>query len=230
MIVSSVTFAQGLSRAHWGSMVRDVRRNSERMFETSAVEGSGNAATPPAATMASTSRISAVAADWSSLSHALQTGNLALAQAAFAKLAGDARSAVREHRRRDHGGQRGAEAVHAPREASPIHGVVQGTGNVVGTDLAALKEAVKSGNISSAQNLLVRLEREVRASGQARGHQNPRGFAPQNALTGYQSVAAIVTAQSSAVATPAAVDAAGAPTIDASATAAAPAGSAAAAV
>lgn len=122
---------------------------------------------------------SPIASDWSSLGQALQSGNLTTAQEAFSKLGQDLQAAVQgagHHHHHGHAMDR-AQAVYSAMQASNSTAAsaatpkgATGPADSVSADINALKPAFQSGNSSSAQDLLAKLEQNLRASGQFFGH------------------------------------------------------------
>ncbi len=117
-----------------------------------------NVATGSAAAPAS----GAVATDWSALGTALQSGSLSSAQSAFAKLQQDLVAATAPDLSQ-------AQAVYAAMQGTaPASGI--SAASAVSTDLSALQQALQSGNTSSAQSLLAKLEQDLQSSGVAALH------------------------------------------------------------
>lgn len=215
MSVSNITLSPSVGQADGHSSIRhQARQDFDELFramqagnlsgaqqaysalqqlQSGAPAASGSTSSTGTATAApGASAGSALAADWSSLGQALQSGSLPSAQDAFSKLELDLSSASQarpHHRDIDQ-----ANAVYAAMQSvSTTTGAssAAGSGNVV-SDLAALKQALQSGNTTSAQDLLAKLEQDLQASGQGMSHHHHRhsGFNTQSPSAAYSAAAA----------------------------------------
>lgn len=208
MTINNVNLTQGINQASLRSTSKQVRQDFDELFQAmqaNNVAGAqqaygalqqllpqNNAATPAATGSPDTApAASTVAADWASLGQALQSGNMSTAQDAFTKLQSDAATAAQgQHRHHHHGGVEKAQAVYsAIQSGDAAGGTTPATGNAVGADIAALKDALKSGNTGSAQDLLAKLEQDLRTSGQSWNRQGNPYAVPPLAAASYQVAA-----------------------------------------
>lgn len=142
-----------------------------------------------------------IASDWSALGQALQSGNLSSAQSAFSQLEQDLQSSAQGagHRHHHHEVEQ-AQAVYSAMQignANSTAGTATGnSANPIASDISALKQALQSGDTTSAQNLLTQLQSDLQASGQAQGfsdHRHHRGFAMQSPTAAYAGGSSAVT-------------------------------------
>jgi hypothetical protein len=172
----------------------------QQLQGTAATDTTGTASTQSSATAAvagtSSSGTNAIASDWTSLGQALQSGDMTSAQSAFGKLQSDLASAAEStsgaqgghHHHHHHGGVGKAQAVYSAMQPGNATSTTQGTGSAVSTDIAGLKQALQSGDTSSAQDVLARLEQDLQSSAQSMGQRHHHGgFAAQSAGAGYQA-------------------------------------------
>lgn len=198
MSVNNVTSSTGVGRSGWRSTVHQAHEDFERLFQSMRagdVSGAQQAyaalqqladnaplpnSPPPAADAAAAAAgmVNPVAADWTALGQALQSGSTTAAQDAFTQLEQDLQAAVKNAGHHHHHRQ----AVGAAQTANAVAqtGAADGSGNAqsaVGSDLKALKQALAAGDTSSAKDLLTRLERDLQASGQSANfpHRLPHG-------------------------------------------------------
>ncbi len=178
---------------------------SRGTFAASA-DATASVASTPASSTAGTSSSNGIvgntiASDWSSLGQALQSGNLSSAQSAFSQIERDLQSSAQEagerHRRREVGQAQAAYSAMQIANATSAAGTTTGnSANPVVSDINALKQALQSGDTTSAQNLLTRLQSDLQASGQAQGvyDHRYRGFALQSPTAAYAGAATAGTA------------------------------------
>jgi len=203
MSVSSVGLDPATGLSGWRSSVRQANQDFEQLFQ-SLQTGDLNAAqqayanfqqvqaglTSSAATQTSTAAAptNPVAADWTALGQALQSGSLTSAQGALGKLQQDAQTVWQSHLQQE---AQNAQSVYALMQsvqgAAATSGATpastQSTITPVQNDLNALSQALQSGDTSSAQKLLAQLEQDLQASGQSyAGHRrhHHHGFSGQN--------------------------------------------------
>lgn len=159
---------------------------------TASATSAAASATDAAATSSTATAGNTIASDWSALGQALQSGSLSSAQSAFSQLEQDLQSSAQAQ---------GAGHHHHHHEVDQAQGVYSamqttnatnaaGTGsstNSVASDISALKQALQSGDTTSAQNLLTQLQNDLQASGQAQGygHHHHGGFAMQSPTAAY---------------------------------------------
>lgn len=158
-----------------------------------AVDATSTAAAPTTATP------SPVAADWSSLGQALNSGSLSSAQDALTKLKQDA-VAQWQAKIQD------AQASYALLAGTPGGGASTTTptgsgGNAVQTDLSNLQSALQSGDTAGAKQVLAQLQQDLLSSGQAALHRHGHrhdGFANMYPAAAYTAGAASAGSATSA--------------------------------
>ncbi len=201
MSVSNVSLNSGTALSAWQSTKHQTLQDFDQLFQAmqsgslsgaqqayallqqlqpstpAATTGSAAAATATSS-VATTAATGTVATDWSSLGTALQSGSLSSAQSAFAKLQQDLTAA----------------ADPALNQAQAVYAAMQGTtplsgASAVSTDLSALQQALQSGNTTSAQSLLAKLEQDLQGSGGAAFHHrhHHHGMGTQAAASAYSS-------------------------------------------
>ncbi|HUW36532.1 MAG TPA: hypothetical protein VMV91_04300 [Rhodocyclaceae bacterium] len=201
MSVSNVSLDSGVTQSAWQPSRHRALQDFDQLFQAmqsgslsgaqqayaalqqlqpavAAASSGSAAATGSVATVAATDG-NPVSSDWSSLGIALQSGSLSSAQGAFAKLQQDLEAATNP----------------ALNQAQAVYAAMQGTfaqsasaESPVGTDLSALQQALQSGNTTSAQDLLAKLEQDLQAAGQALPHRHHHhGTSAQAATSAYAS-------------------------------------------
>lgn len=157
---------------------------------------------PPGATTATTGKLSAVASDWAALGEALQSGKVGNAQDAFAKLRDDA-FAQRELDLQN--AQAAYALIQGPNPANPANPANAATakpptaGDTIKADISSLKAALQSGDNAGAQQLLAKLEQDLKASGSdapRRQSHHHGGFARQDGASLYAASAQLTNAAS----------------------------------
>lgn len=217
MSVSSVGLDQSAGLSGSRSSVREARQDFDQLFQ-SLQSGNLNAAQQAysgfqqiqagltASVATQTSAVSAtttanpVASDWSALGQALQSGSLSSAQDALGKLQQDAQAVWQSQLQQK---IQNAQSVYALMQSTQAAAATPGatsvgsqsTAGTVQSDLSGLNQALQSGDISSAQTLLAKLQQDLQASGQVSGqnygghhhHHHHGGFSGANASSAYQS-------------------------------------------
>ncbi|HUY03974.1 MAG TPA: hypothetical protein VMV33_11870 [Rhodocyclaceae bacterium] len=192
MSVSNVSLNSGAAVSAWQSTKHQALQDFDQLFQamqSGSLSGAQQAYSAlqqlqPSAPTATTGSAAAattgtVATDWSSLGTALQSGSLSSAQSAFAKLQQDLVAATAPDLNQ-------AQAVYAA-----MQGTAPGSGisaaSAVSTDLSALQQALQSGNTSSAQSVLAKLEQDLQSSGVAALHHrhHHHGMSAQAATSAY---------------------------------------------
>ena len=220
--VGSTTTANQVSATGGRSALRQARQDFEQMFQalqsgdlssaqkayndlqqlragaagTTTADSSGTAAT---STTAVASTANPVAADWSSLGQALNSGSLSSAQDALTKLKQDA-VAQWQAKIQD------AQASYALLAGTPGGGASTTTptgsgGNAVQTDLSNLQSALQSGDTAGAKQVLAQLQQDLLSSGQAALHRHGHrhdGFANMYPAAAYTAGAASAGSATSA--------------------------------
>lgn len=218
MSVSNVALNPGVSQGGWKSSTQQALQDFEQLFQAmqagslsaaqqayTALQQLQPASSAPAQASAAdafpTSSVAAatpnsLSSDWSSLGQALQSGSLTSAQDAFTKLQQDL-SAVGEgpHRHHHHELDK-AQAIYSAMQAGSATSPATTTSSAgaVSADLSALQQALKSGNTTSAQDILAKLVQDLQTSGQSVAHHHHRGFNPQALAASYSSSSAAMTA------------------------------------
>jgi ribosomal protein S20 len=104
------------------------------------------------------------ATDFNALSQALQSGDLAKARDAFAKLQQDIQSVQGHHHRHHHHKASASTQSTASTTSSSSVGSTAGSGqNQFATDFSALGQALQSGNLSQAQAAFAKLQQDMGA-------------------------------------------------------------------
>ena len=236
MSVTSVGFDQSVVATGGRTAIRQARQDFDQLYESlqsgnlSAAQQAysdfqqiqaGLTSTPATqtASVAATTSANPVAADWSALGQALQSGSLTSAQDALGKLQQDAQAVWQAHLQRE---TQNAQSVYALMQGAQTGGATSAaavstnplaTVGSVQNDLSALNQALQTGDTAAAQKLLAQLEQDLQATNQASGqnygghhHHHHHGSSNVNAA----SATAVATPSTSSVATaPASVPATG---------------------
>ena len=174
---------------------------------------------PPAATTTDTvsatdSSLGGISADWTALGQALQSGNTASAQTVFSKLQQDALTlaetrlqqeavnaqsvyALLQNTQASSTGTSQAGAISAATASSSVQG-----------DLNNLSQALQTGDSTSAQQLLAKLDQDLMSSGQTQGQEQGHHHHHHHRSSGFetsQSGAAAYAVNSAANSDPATV-------------------------
>jgi len=218
MTIGTINLTQSIGQGNWRSTAKQARQDFDELLQamqlsnlngaqqaygalqqllpTNAATNPATTSTPAAATPAASATaatgtgVSAVVTDWSALGQALQSGDMTAAQDAFSKLQSDALSAAQGRHHHRHGSIEQAQAVQAAMQpAAATTGTVGTANSTVGSDIASLKNALKNGDTSSAQDLLARLEQDMRTAYQSWTSRRQGGFTPQTAVSSYQTAA-----------------------------------------
>ena len=221
MTVNSTNVVQGSGQGGWRSTVKQAGQDFEQLFQAmqagnlagaqqaysalQQLQGNTGTASDASQTTAAASTASATSSplasavgDWSALGQALQSGDMSSAQTDFSKLQSDLTAAAKEHHHH-HGGIAKAQAVYSAMQSSNgANAATQGTGNAVSSDIDGLKKALQSGNVSSAQDLLARLEQDLKASGQSWNQQRHHGVAAAQSASYADSSTTAVAAPTAA--------------------------------
>ena len=172
--------------------------------------GLSNSPSAQTASVAAATSTNPVAADWSALGLALQSGSLTSAQDALGKLQQDAQAVWQAHLQQE---TQNAQSVYALMQGAQTSGTTavgtastspQATVGSVQNDLSALNQALQTGDTAAAQKLLAQLEQDLQATAQASGqnygghhHHHHHGSSNVGAASG----AAATTPSTSAAAT-----------------------------
>ena len=169
----------------------------------------GSAATTPVSGVAAATPPGSITGDWAALGQALQSGDLTSADDAFAKLEQDLQSAAQGLGHRHHHAVENAQAIYlvmqisntASPSASAPNALAADPAASISSDLNALKQVLQSGDTSSAQDLLAKLEQDLLASGQGsiQHRHHHHGFSVQTPAAAYAGAA--VTNGSASLAT-----------------------------
>ncbi len=200
MSVSNVSLNSGAALSAWHATKHQALQDFDQLFQamqSGSLSGAqqayaalqqlqpstptatvGSAAATATGSVTTAAATGTVATDWSSLGTALQSGSLSSAQSAFAKL------------------QQDLEVATDPtlNQAQAVYAAMQGTApasgaSAVSTDLSALQQALQSGNTTSAQSVLAKLEQDLQGSGVAVLHHrhHHHGMSTQAAASAYSS-------------------------------------------
>ena len=201
MNVTNVGLDQGLGTSGWRGSVHQAKQDFGLLVQ--ALQNGNLAAAqqaydafqqiqpgPAAPSSSAGAAASPVAADWSALGSALNSGSLSSAQAALGKLQQDAAAAWQSHRQQD---AANAQSVYALLDS------VQGSATASGAvqkDLSSLSQALQAGDTGTAQKVLAQLEQDLKLSGQGGAglhhHHHHGGFAA-NGAAAYSTTGAAST-------------------------------------
>jgi len=227
MSVSSISSSTGINRADWRSTVKQGKQDFSQLLgslQSGDVNGAQQAyaamqqllpgfqssAQADAASGSSASSGNAAAntigTDFSALGTALNSGSLAGAQDAVAKLQQDAQAYQQDHHK--FGDLQHAKDVYQSMQQNSTSGTSSSnsaaSGNSLDTDLTALGQALQSGSMSSAQDAFAKLQQDLQSTQQGQGHhhhhhgaaaaQNPISSYIANSVLGSSTTAASSTA------------------------------------
>ncbi len=202
MSVSNVALNPGISQGGWKSSAQQALQDFDQLFQAmqagslssaqqafSALQQLAPNASPTGA--AATATPISLATDWSSLGQALQSGNLTSSQDAFTKLQQDMAAVGQGPQRAHHHGLDKAQALYSAMQAGAETAPASTAASAVSSDLNALKQALLSGNTTSAQDILAKLEQDLKSSGKGSVHHHHHSVQPQTVAASYASAAAV---------------------------------------
>ena len=202
MSVSNVSLNPGVSQGGWKSSAQQALQDFDQLFQAmqagtlSSAQQAYSALQQLAPNTSQTSTAAAatpssLATDWSSLGQALQSGSLTSSQDAFTKLQQDLAAVGQGPQHAHHHQLDKAQAFYSAMQPGSEPSPAGAATSAVSADLNALKQALQSGNATSAEDILAKLEQDLKASGTGSVHHHRHSVPPQTAAASYASAAAV---------------------------------------